>query len=316
MTRTLKWRIETPDEGKKIEEFLREHGCYHHVLTHLKRTENGICRNGQWAYANQRLCSGDLVQIHITEQESSEKIVPTPLPLDIVFEDEDLMVINKCSDTPIHPSIHNYDNTLANAVMYYFSQQNLPFVYRCINRLDRDTSGLLIVAKNMMSGAILSQMSSARLIHREYLTIVEGRLPEYGTVDAPIARLDGSAIMRCVDFERGDRAVTHYRRIAWYPLPSAECGISLAAVKLETGRTHQIRVHMKHIGHPMLGDFLYNPDSLSGGITNMKRQALHSHKLSFSHPVTGEEMSFTCDLPEDMKLVIGAGEKAAAETLK
>ena len=206
--------------------------------------------------------------------------------------------------------------------MYYFAQQNIPFVYRCINRLDRDTSGLLIIAKNMMSGAILSQMSADRQIHREYLTIVEGILPESGTIDAPIARLEDSVLMRCVDFEWGERAVTHYQRVACFAAvpamnnsekqDSLNAGanhisdqstakeLSLALVKLETGRTHQIRVHMKYIGHPMIGDFLYYPNSqhLIG------RQALHSHKLSFVHPITKEELSFVSELPDDMRAVI------------
>lgn len=327
MARILNWCIDCTDAGKKIEEFLREHGCSHHVLTQLKRTGRGICLNGEWAYATRRLQEGDLLEITVVEQESSEHIVPTALPLCIVYEDEDLMVVDKPSDMPIHPSIHNYDNTLANAVMYYFAQQNIPFVYRCINRLDRDTSGLLIIAKNMLSGAILSQMSANREIHREYLTIVEGLLPVSGTIDAPIARKEDSVLMRCVDFERGEHAVTHYQRIACYALPGGipepdindprtsddettvtdthpasgvSSALSLARVKLETGRTHQIRVHMKHIGHPMIGDFLYHPESQ----TILSRQALHSHRLSFTHPITGEELCFVSELPDDMRAVL------------
>ena len=125
------------------------------------------------------------------------------------------MVIDKPADMPIHPSVNNYDNTLANAVMYYFSGQNLPFVYRCVNRLDRDTSGLLILAKNLFSASILYQMSARREIHRHYLAIVEGETPLSGTVNAPIARKPDSAIMRCVDEDRGDPAVTHYERLAF-----------------------------------------------------------------------------------------------------
>ena len=203
---------------------------------------------------------------------------------------------------PIHPSMNNYDNTLANAVMYYFSEKGESFVYRCINRLDRDTSGLLILAKNMLSGAILSQMSANRQIHREYLAVTEGLLPESGTIDAPIARLEGSAIMRCVDYEHGEKAVTHFARLSYSELiPSTKCrGYSLASVHLETGRTHQIRIHMKHIGHPLPGDFLYNPSS-DAPIT---RQALHSHRLMFEHPITGESMNFICEMPDDMKQLL------------
>lgn len=313
MTRILNYTVTEADAGKKLEEFLRENGCSHHVLTQLKRTERGICLNGVWAYTTQRLNTGDIIQLTIQELESSEHIIPVPLPLSIVYEDEDLMVIDKPSNMPIHPSINNYDNTLANAVMYYFAQQNIPFVYRCINRLDRDTSGLLILAKNMMSGAILSSMSAQRQIHREYLTVVEGCLPEAGTICAPIARSEHSVLMRCVDWEHGEEAVTHYQRIACFESASINYltepdqnnqapMLSLARVHLETGRTHQIRVHMNYIGHPMIGDFLYNPDSQH----LINRQALHSHRLSFVHPITREPLTFVSELPCDIQKVIPA----------
>lgn len=300
MKRILSWNITKEQEGMTVEEFLRTRGCSHHVLTHLKRTECGISKNGIWAYTNQILQNDDILQIQVIENDSSANIRPVSLPLDIVYEDEDLMIVNKPKDMPIHPSINNHENTLANAVMYYFSSQNIPFVYRCINRLDRDTSGLLIIAKNMLSGAILSRMSASRQIHREYLAIVEGCLPESGTIDAPIARQEASAIMRCVDLLRGETAVTHYHRLSWLQDNQKTSGLSLAAIRLETGRTHQIRVHMKHIGHPLIGDFLYNP----GSKCCIGRQALHSHRLDFIHPVTGEAMSFTCGLPEDMNDIL------------
>lgn len=311
MTRILYYTVSASDSGKKLEDFLREQGCSHHVITQLKRTEQGICLNDVWAYTTQRLNTGDQIRLTLTEQEPSEHILPVPLPLDIVYEDDDLMVVNKPSDMPIHPSVNNYDNTLANAVMYYFKQQNNTFVYRCINRLDRDTSGLLIIAKHMLSGAILSSMSANRQIHREYLTIVEGILPEAGTIDAPIARQQESVLMRCVDLEQGERAVTHYQRLACFPTDLRKnsedetCGrqLSLARVQLETGRTHQIRVHMKHIGHPMIGDFLYYPESQD----LIPRQALHSHTLSFRHPITREQLTFSAKLPADMQRLIPSG---------
>ncbi len=305
-----------------VEQFLRGRGCSHHVLTRLKQTERGILLNGEWAYTNQRLKAGDVLTIRIVEEQSSADLVPVQMPLDIVYEDEDLLVVNKPSDMPIHPSINNYKNTLANGIMYYFTSQGIPFVYRCINRLDRDTSGLLIIAKHYLSAAILSRISAERQIHREYLAIVEGILPESGTINAPIARLDGSVLMRCVDYERGQRAVTHFRRLS---ACKTDCDsttqdsfkrsstasakslprfLSLATVTLETGRTHQIRVHMSHIGHPLIGDFLYNP------ISSFGRQALHSHKLEFPHPITGEPLSFTCEMPEDMRRVVCLGDSA------
>lgn len=197
---------------------------------------------------------------------------------------------------PIHPSINNHEKTLANAVMYYFREKGEAFVYRCVNRLDRDTSGLLILAKNMFSAAVLYRQSAERRIHREYLAIAAGEIPEEGIIDAPIARAADSAIMRCVDFSCGERAVTHYRRLLY----SKENDCSLLRIRLETGRTHQIRVHMKYIGHPLLGDFLYHPTA----IEQMKRQALHSWSLAFTHPVTGKQMHFTALPPSDMQEIL------------
>jgi 23S rRNA pseudouridine1911/1915/1917 synthase len=141
-------------------------------------------------------------------------------------------------------------------------------------------------------------MSGKRQIHREYVALVEGLLPDSGTIDAPIARAQDSAIMRCVDFERGESAVTHYERIAY------EDGISAARIRLETGRTHQIRVHMSHIGHPLLGDFLYNPGCLDRPDCKIRRQALHSCRLSFTHPITGSHMFFQVEMPEDMRGIV------------
>ena len=198
---------------------------------------------------------------------------------------------------PIHPSLNNYYNSLANGLAWYFEQQNKPFIFRCVNRLDRDTSGLTIIAKHMLSAGILSAMVSRREIHREYLAVVHGRItPEKGTIDAPICRLGDSIIERHVDFEKGERAVTHYC------LKEYKNGHSLLSIHLETGRTHQIRVHMKYIGFPLVGDSLYNPSDITPAC--ITRQALHSHRLQFRHPITGEEMEFVQELPEDMYLLI------------
>ena len=154
MDRHLSFSVTEEESGRKIEEFLKQNGCSHHVLTHLKRTDHGIILNGEWAYSSTRLQCGDVLELWIREEEASDQIIPTPLPLNIVYEDEDLMVINKPPDMPIHPSINNHEKTLANAVMYYFREKGEAFVYRCVNRLDRDTSGLLILAKNMFLSLI------------------------------------------------------------------------------------------------------------------------------------------------------------------
>ncbi len=286
MKRVLTYQIEEKWEGESTAAYLRAQGFSRHILTHLKQTENGICRNGQQVRPSERLLSGDELTVTLLEEQPSENIVQVPMELDIVYEDEDLLVINKSADVPVHPSIHNFDNTLANGLAYYYGSRGEAFVYRCITRLDRDTTGLLIVAKNMLSGALLSEMGKRREIHREYLAIVTGKTEAEGTIDAPIARKEDSVLERCVDYVHGERAVTHYRTLEYRD------GYSLVRLKLETGRTHQIRVHMKHIGHPLTGDFLYNPD-----YRLLPHQALHSCYLAFLHPVTGKRMEFTSQPP-------------------
>lgn len=294
MQRILEYSVDSSRSGIRIGNFLRSIGYSRHILTHLKETDGGILLNGNPAYTNQVLQEGDLLRILILEESGSGQITPVEMDLDIVYEDEDLMVINKPADMPIHPSMGNHENTLANGITAYFSRQNIPFTYRCINRLDRDTSGLLIIAKHMLSAALLSSMSSERRIHREYLALAEGMVPDSGTIDAPIGRAPDSAIRRCVDYENGETAVTHFRRIGY------EDHISALQIHLETGRTHQIRVHMSHIGHPLLGDFLYNPGYLGRSDCKIRRQALHSCRLSFEHPITHKALSFLAPPPSDI----------------
>lgn len=293
MTRELNYQITEKDNEKTILHFLQEQGYSRNVIIHLKKTPESILKNSVWSYVNETLKTGDTLFIKIVENEGSPKIIPVSLPLDIIYEDEDILVVNKPADMPVHPSMNNYENTLANAVMWHFSQQNIPYTFRCINRLDRDTTGLTILAKNMLSAGILSNQMQKRQIHKEYRAICTGIVPDAGTICAPIARAAGSTIERCVDFEHGEEAVTHFE------LEKTDGRLSLVKLTLGTGRTHQIRVHMKYIGHPLIGDFLYNPDD-----TIMNRQALHCCCLRFIHPVTGKEMIFEAPLPEDMKRIL------------
>ena len=305
MKRVFTYTITPEQENQRIGDFLTQKGYTRHIRTYLKQHPGSVLQNGTPALFYQLLKAGNSLSVCLIDELSSEKIKPVPLPIHIVYEDEDILVINKPADMPIHPSIGNYENTLANGIAWYYESQNIPFVYRCINRLDRDTTGLLIIAKNMLSGAILSEQMKNREIHRTYLAIVEGYTPETGTICAPIGRVSDSLIERKIDEEHGDFAVTHYKRLAYRDGKSfagitddtgiLENGASLVQLRLETGRTHQIRVHMTSIGHPLPGDTLYNPAT-----TLMKRQALHSYSLEFAHPITGESMRFTAPLPEDM----------------
>lgn len=293
MLKILTYTMDEKEAGLSIEEFLRSRGYSRHLIVHLKKTDSGITVGGELKYITYLLKASDVLTIRLLEETSSETIVPVKMPIDIVYEDDDLLIINKASDTPVHPSQGNFSNTLANGLAYYYREQGRVFTFRCINRLDRDTTGLMILAKNMLSACILSDMVKSKSIRREYLAVAKGLLPDSGIIDAPIGRLPGSTIERFIDYENGDRSVTHFSRLEY------RNGHSLAALRLETGRTHQIRVHMKHLGYPLPGDFIYCPD-----FAHIKRQALHSWRLSFSHPLTGTPMFFEVPLPEDMKQIL------------
>lgn len=297
MERILTYRIENLKQSLTVKQFLKSKGYSTQNMIELKKYPVSVLQNGVPVFMNHTLCEGDILQIHIIEETSSEHIIPVDLPLNIVYEDEDIMVINKPAGMPIHPSVNNRNNTLGNAVAFYFAKQGIPFVFRCINRLDRDTSGLTIIAKHMVSAGILSAMVAEKGtsgICREYLAIVRGNmLPSAGIIDAPLSRKPGSIIERTIDFQNGEHAVTHYRVLA------KENGHSLISLILETGRTHQIRIHLKYLGYPLIGDYLYNPD-----MEYITRQALHSYRLTFRHPITGHKLELAAPLPEDMKSII------------
>ena len=338
MQRILKYIISENTTPVTILDFLKKEGFSRHILSSMKNTPNTIILNGERGFGRSVLKPQDHLIVTVPETESGENIIRTKMDLNIIYEDEDILVINKPADMPVHPSAGNYENTLANGIAWYFAEKGEDFVYRCINRLDRDTSGLTIVAKHAVSAAILGQMVRAKAeqglkapgIHRTYLALVEGKVvPVSGVIDAPIARQEDRCLRRVVDFKRGDRAVTHYRVLTAWQTGNAQKFRSLVKLQLETGRTHQIRVHMAYLGHPLVGDFLYNPaygenqidrrdDENSGerqifqGKTfscgkeqyDIGRQALHAWKLSFPHPMTGQPMNFTAPLPEDMQRLL------------
>ena len=294
MDRMLDYTVQINEDGLRVEQFLRRRGYSRQNLVELKKMPLSILVNGSPRRLNEILTDMDTLTVHIQEHISSLQIPPVRLPLDIIYEDEDIIVINKPAGMPVHPSINNYTNTLANGLAWYYREQGKPFIFRCTNRLDRDTSGLTIIAKHMLSSNILSRMTVRHEIRREYLAIVRGSVqPAEGTISAPLSRKPGSVIERIVDFDHGERAVTHYHVV------EEKNGHSLVSLLLETGRTHQIRIHMKYLGFPLIGDYLYNPD-----MEYMQRQALHSCCLALSHPITGEKLEFHAPLPGDMRRVL------------
>ncbi|MGN1014907.1 MAG: RluA family pseudouridine synthase [Butyricicoccus sp.] len=283
---TLSVRAE--QEGRTVEQLLRAAGFSRRLIISLKKHTGSVRLNGEPVFVVVRTKTGDRLDIDLSAVREPSGIVPTELSLHIVYEDQDILVIDKPAGMPVHPSQGHYADTLCNALAYRCQQAGEPFTAHAIGRLDRDTSGLVLLARHELAACILSDTMRERHIHREYRAVCQGLLPDSGTISAPIARAHDSTIQRIVSPD-GAPAVTHFRRLAYAN------GYSLASVRLETGRTHQIRVHMKHIGHPLPGDFLYCPED-----TVIARQALHSYRLTFPHPLTGSILSFTADLPADM----------------
>jgi 23S rRNA pseudouridine1911/1915/1917 synthase len=325
MERIITYKIGREDEGDSVHAYLRRQGYSHHILASMKPDPDAILLNGAHVFMRHALSSGDVLRVRFWDDASSGTLIPAPVPFSICYEDEDLLVINKPANEAIHPAVSHPADTLGNGIAYYFAKKQIPFVFRCINRLDRDTTGLLIVAKNLLAASVLEQALQRREIHRTYLAVAEGLLEDSGTVNLPIARVDGSLILRKVDTERGARAVTHYTTLQKttglaYSDGTQLDGCSVLQLRLETGRTHQIRVHMAHIGHPLIGDPLYNPHCLRRdavlplpGISpappddnplSITRQALHSQKLDFVHPITQEAMHFEAPLPDDLQRLV------------
>lgn len=289
MNRIFHYQITENEQGTTVLDFLRKKGFSRHILSSMKADKEALTRNGQRIGGREQLLAGDHFRVRLLETVDSDGIVPVSMPLSILYEDEDILVINKPADMPVHPSIGNYTNTLANGVAAYLDAKDEHSPFRCINRLDRDTSGALILAKNAFSAAVLSTQMRNRQIRRTYLAVVEGITPPNGTISAPISRVDDSVIERHVDLLHGEPAVTHYERL------ETKNEHSLLEIHLETGRTHQIRVHMGYIGHPLPADYLYHPV-----YDCFKRQPLHSLQLEFRHPVTDKPMCLLAPVSEDM----------------
>lgn len=267
------------------------------LLTDLRKNKL-VFVNGNSTYLDFRLQEFDVVTVNFDLiDEECNNIVSVKMNLDILYEDEYLLVINKPAGIPVHPSMLHFEDSLSNGVKYYFDSINLKKKIRPVNRLDRNTSGLVMFAKNAYVHSRLSCLMEKNQFKKEYVAICEGIFAKSsGTINAPIARKANSIIERCVSPD-GDVAITHYNVIKHYLINGLN--VSLVRILLETGRTHQIRVHMAHIGHPIFGDSLY------GNVSNLiNRQALHSCSIEFQHPITGKHLAITADLPEDIKKLI------------
>ncbi|CAG7613768.1 Ribosomal large subunit pseudouridine synthase D [Paenibacillus solanacearum] len=277
------------------------------LMSRLKLTEQGITVNGERKYINVKLHAGDRIAVRM-EMETSDDILPQPMALDILYEDEELLVLNKEAGVIVHPTHGHYTETLANGVVHYWLQKGESFRFRPVHRLDQETSGALAVAKNPYVHQQISEQMQAHQLKKEYIALVHGRLPDdEGTVDAPIDRDPESPHIRIVT-PSGYSAVTHYR------VEQRFAAATMVRLWLETGRTHQIRVHMKHLGYPLIGDKLYGLYRTVAGETvsdanleadyGLSRHALHASVLGLTHPVSKAWMEFTAPLPEDMRQCI------------
>ena len=276
--------------GKTVKEFLAQKMLLSaSLIKKAKQTENGILVNGEHKFVTHTLLEGDKVEVLIeTENERSQNIPSCEIPLDKVYEDEHILIVDKSGNLPTHPSLNNYEKSLAGAVMNYFDKQGLNFVFRAVNRLDKGTSGLMIIAKNAHIHELFKLQLHTNEFVREYKALASGKIERDCTIDAPIMREKESIIKRIVH-PSGEKAVTHLT------VQKVFEDKTLIKLRLETGRTHQIRVHLSHIGHALVGDFLYGEET-----DEISRPALHSQRIEFIHPITREKMVFESDLPKDI----------------
>ena len=260
-------------------------------LFHKLIVEKHVLLNGLIADTRSSVINGDIVTVNLDFEEESENIVAVKMPLDIIFEDDGLLILNKPAGIAVHPSILHYENSLSNGVKFYFESIGLKRKIRPVNRLDLNTSGLIVFAKNEYIQECLIQQMNNHMFKKEYITIVSGHFDKpCGTINLPIARKNNSIIERCVSSD-GQEAITEYCVLKEFD------DHSIVKCSLKTGRTHQIRVHMAAIGHQLIGDTMYGVPS-----PFINRQALHSYRICFTHPVSHENLEFVCDFPEDMRI--------------
>ncbi|MCQ2354664.1 MAG: RluA family pseudouridine synthase [Clostridia bacterium] len=267
-------------------------------LRRLKYTPGGITVNGEQVTVRRVLCEGDLLVLDVGDRPEEEKegnLIPRRLPLDIIYEDGEIIVANKAAGMPTHPTHGHLDDTLANALAFRAQAHGVPFVFRPANRLDRNTSGIVLAAKDKITSGRLFDQMRAGTIKKTYIAVTCGvPQPLCGVVDAPIARADEGTLMRVVDENGelgGQAARTNYRTVK----VSKDGKYALVVLNPETGRTHQLRVHMAYIGCPLLGDFLYGEEC---GLID--RHALHAARLEFNHPASGHRLVMSASLPDDM----------------
>ena len=290
--------IEEDAQGMLVREYIRTRLHFSRaMLSRLKQCADGILLNGAHVTVRAALRAGDelLLQCEDAAEDVNENLVPRALPLEILYEDADVVALNKGPGMPTHPSHDHFSDTLANALAYYYRDAGVPFVFRAVNRLDRDTSGVVLAAKNRPAAYRMSMQLQEGRVEKVYLAVVRGHLEGAGEIVADIRRAADSIILRqtCPDGE-GAYACTRYRTLC-----SGE-RFSVAAVMPQTGLTHQIRVHFAHIGHPLIGDYLYGQEGECG----MTRHALHACRMAFDDLRGGERVIVNAPVAPDIRALI------------
>ncbi|MCB7152451.1 RluA family pseudouridine synthase [Bacillus stercoris] len=289
----IRKNITSVEDGMTVKEYAGELGISKRLLTDIKFGGGDLLINGEHVTVKAILKEGDLLIVKFPEEQVSETLLAEPVPLDILYEDEHVLVINKQPYVSSIPSREHPSGSIANGIIDHYQKNGVRATVHLVTRLDRDTSGVMLVAKHRFAHSILSSAQKNGLVKRRYAAVVHGRMAQMeGTVDAPIGRHPDSIIERTVTPD-GQKAVTHFY------VTCAHDDMSSVTLQLETGRTHQIRVHMSYLGHPLCGDTLYG-----GTRRDIGRQALHSEHLSFIHPLTQENMTFHASLPQDMRKLI------------
>ncbi len=292
--RVLTAAVSAEDAGRLVKYFVRGRmGVSYHQFAALK-VRDGVRVNGRAVHANHVLQHGDSVEVCLEEGAAAE-ITPDPTPVSVVWEDDDILIIDKPAPLACQCSAKQAGMTLENRLAYRYPGM----VFRPLNRLDKGTSGLMAAARHAHAAQVLQKQLHTEQFVREYLAVAEGRMEGSGVIDAPIAKEAAATVRRAVDAVNGVRAVTRYR------VEAAGEGRSLVRLRLETGRTHQIRVHLAHLGHPIVGDFLYGREdpALPG------RFALHSTYIRLVHPITGEIVERTSPLPAELKRLMDLQER-------
>ena len=297
MERVLQLRAESRHDGRTLKQIMRdEYGMSAGLISRMKQCENTILVDGISRFVNFVVREGAEITFVVEPEEmSSTNLTSTAHPVEIIFEDEDILVVNKPAKLPCHPVINNRDNTLANYLAAYYSEQGQAFTARVVNRLDNDTSGLVLLAKNALAAGVLNEMAKRKLILKQYTAITLGIPPQKsGEISLHIRRKTGSGLMRevCGD-EDGKEATTSYEVISCNEAQN----LALLHISTLTGRTHQIRVHMAYIGCPLAGDFLYGEEDHN----LISRHALHMGDMQLLHPLTKFPLHFSVPLPEDMQ---------------